>query len=85
MILQSFLYTDAQVYDIVGLVVGRSLSLNFENQMVEVSVLKEHCLTLYLLQIVCLPLNQAETARQLNIPDMRDGLTGTRPVVVGWG
>jgi len=36
-------------------------------------------------QIVCLPLNQAETARQLNIPDMRDGLTGTRPVVVGWG
>jgi len=36
-------------------------------------------------QIVCLPLNPAETARQLNIPDMRDGLTGTLPVVVGWG
>merc|ERR1712013_164518 len=36
-------------------------------------------------QIVCLPLNLAEAARQLNIPDMRDGLTGTVPVVVGWG
>jgi hypothetical protein len=35
--------------------------------------------------IVCLPLNPLEAARQLNIPDIRDGLTGTIPNVVGWG
>ena len=35
--------------------------------------------------IVCLPLNPLEAAIQLNIPAIRDGLTGTMPNVVGWG
>ena len=34
---------------------------------------------------VCLPLSPLEAAKQLNIPDIRDGLTGTIPNVVGWG
>jgi len=36
-------------------------------------------------QIVCLPLKTPNTARQLNIPDLREGLINTVPVVVGWG
>ena len=36
-------------------------------------------------QIVCLPLQAENTARQLNIPNLREGLIGTIPVVVGWG
>ena len=36
-------------------------------------------------QIVCLPLQAEKTARQLNIPNLREGLIGTIPVVVGWG
>jgi len=34
-------------------------------------------------QMVCLP--SPEAASQLNLPNLRDGLTGTFPNVVGWG
>ena len=36
-------------------------------------------------QIVCLPINPAEAARELNVQNLRDGLVGKRPNVVGWG
>ena len=36
-------------------------------------------------RIVCLPINPQEAARELNIPNIRDGLTGKFPIVVGWG
>ena len=35
-------------------------------------------------QIACLPINLAEAAEQLNIPNIGDGLIGTYPNVVGW-
>ena len=37
------------------------------------------------MQIVCLPINPAEAASELNIPNIREGLVGTYPNVVGWG
>jgi hypothetical protein len=36
-------------------------------------------------QIVCLPLDKEEAARELNLPDLAGGLTGTFLTVVGWG
>ena len=36
-------------------------------------------------QIVCLPVDEDEAARELNLPDLDAGLTGKYPTVVGWG
>ena len=36
-------------------------------------------------QIVCLPINPLEAARELNVRNIKDGLTGKFPMVVGWG
>ena len=35
--------------------------------------------------IVCLPVNHAEAAEELILPNLSDGLTGKNPLVVGWG
>ena len=36
-------------------------------------------------QIVCLPTNSREAARALGLSNLRSGLIGKRPTVVGWG
>ena len=36
-------------------------------------------------RLVCLPLNAAITAKELNLPNITRGLEGTYPHVVGWG
>eukprot|EP00092_Neocalanus_flemingeri_P029387 GFUD01031904.1.p1 GENE.GFUD01031904.1~~GFUD01031904.1.p1 ORF type:complete len:569 (+),score=93.67 GFUD01031904.1:60-1766(+) len=36
-------------------------------------------------QIVCLPINPVEAAREVGLTNIRDGLIGKKPTVVGWG
>eukprot|EP00092_Neocalanus_flemingeri_P015778 GFUD01017082.1.p1 GENE.GFUD01017082.1~~GFUD01017082.1.p1 ORF type:complete len:578 (-),score=97.32 GFUD01017082.1:48-1781(-) len=36
-------------------------------------------------QIVCLPINPVEAAREVGLTNIRDGLIGKKPMVVGWG
>jgi len=35
--------------------------------------------------VACLPIDEQSAARQLNLPNLKDGLTGISPIVVGWG
>ena len=36
-------------------------------------------------KLACLPINPTVAARELNVPNIREGLVSYRPTVVGWG
>ena len=36
-------------------------------------------------RLACLPIDAAVAARELNVPDIREGLVSYRPTAVGWG
>jgi hypothetical protein len=63
---------------------GRISTGNIVNDIALVKLNKPAVLNMGV-QIACLPVNKEEAARELNLPDLDVGLTGTILTVVGWG
>jgi hypothetical protein len=84
---QDFLIRAKQVTiheDYAKILNGRTYTRNIVNDIALVKLDKPAVLNNGV-QIVCLPVEKEEAAKELNLQDLADGLIGKYPTVVGWG
>ena len=50
-----------------------------------INIYRPHSFADTAVRIACLPTNPTVAAKELNVPNIREGLVSYRPTVVGWG